>query len=93
MAIVKSCALEPSGTEVESADEKAYLYVRNSVVKSWHGKLFFSKMYCMYLDLRSALIFDVDEACAEASEFAPKANKRPTKWKEAMQQLKKGSSP
>ena len=47
----------------------------------------------VYLDLRSALIFDVDEACAEASEFAPKANKRPTKWKEAMQQLKKGASP
>ena len=25
MAIVKSCALEPTGTEVESVDEKAYL--------------------------------------------------------------------
>ena len=42
--------------------------------------------------MRSALIFDVDDAWVEASEFAPKANKKPSKWKEAKRQLKKGSS-
>ena len=47
---------------------------------------------CIYLDLRSALIFDVDDACVEASEFAPKANKKPSKWKEAKRQLKNLSS-
>ena len=53
-------------------------------------KLFFAIF--VYLDLRSALIFDVDDACVEASEFAPKANKKPSKWKEAKRQLKKLSS-
>ena len=41
-----------------------------------------------YLDLRSALILEEDEAWIEASALAPKANKKPSKCKEAIKKLK-----
>ena len=68
------------------------LFVRRNVFKLWCSNFLLFMFVCIYLDLRSALIFDVDDAWAEASEFAPKANKKPSKWKEAKRQLKKGSS-
>ena len=68
------------------------LFVRRNVAKVGCSNFLLFMFVCIYLDLRSALIFDVDDAWVEASEFAPKANKKPSKWKEAKRQLKKGSS-
>ena len=42
----------------------------------------------IYLDLRSALILEEDEAWIEASALAAKANKKPSKWREAIKKLK-----
>ena len=68
------------------------LFVRRNVAKVGCSNFLLFMFVCIYLDLRSALIFDVDDACVEASEFAPKANKKPSKWKEAKRQLKNLSS-